>query len=60
MKQLTLISTILVFLMASCTWFRGAPKEEVVVIPEPEIAPDVRLTAENYVSDGITHHKNNN
>ena len=59
MKQLTFISIILVFFLASCAWFRGAPKEEEVVIPETEIAPDVRLTAENYVSDGIAHHKNN-
>jgi len=60
MKQLAIFSTILVFIMTSCAWFKGAPKDEDVVIPEPEIASDIRLTAENYVSDGIAHHKNGN
>jgi tetratricopeptide (TPR) repeat protein len=60
MKQLVIFSTIMMIFLASCAWFKSAPKEDVVVVPEPEIASDIRLTAENYVSDGIAHHRNGN
>jgi Flp pilus assembly protein TadD len=51
-RLITSLSMIL--LVSSCAWFTSkAPKEEVKEPPESNIAPEVLVTAENYVTDGI-------
>jgi len=52
----------MVFLISSCAWFTSskAPKEEVQQPPEMDIAPEIRITAENYVSDGVAYYQDTN
>jgi len=63
MTRLVIIACLAIFI-SSCAWFTSSKKTEdkvdVVEVPEPEIAPEVRTKAENFVSDGVTYYQNGN
>lgn len=48
-------SLSIILLVTSCAWFTSKPaKEEIKESPESSIAPEVLVTAENHVTDGVT------
>jgi protein O-GlcNAc transferase len=60
MKRIILFLLTMI-LLSSCAWFTSAPKpESETKAPETNFAPELLIAAENYVSDGITYHKNGN
>jgi Flp pilus assembly protein TadD len=49
----------IIFFISSCAWFTSSkpPEAEEVQPPETDIAPEVLLTAENFVSDGVAYYQ---
>jgi len=54
-----LLTLCLVLFISSCAWFTGKSKEDIEG-PESDVAADMLITAENFVSDGIAHFQNGN
>jgi len=55
-----LIVILVVLFVSSCAWFTSSkPAEEKpeITVSEPEIGPEVRMTAENHVSDGVAYYQ---
>jgi protein O-GlcNAc transferase len=59
--RILLFSVIVVTLISSCAWFTSAPPKdeaESVDRTRAQIAPEVRLKAENYFDEGFNYYQN--